>query len=175
MNMQRFVKSIIAICVTLTVFGFTYAELQKDYEKIGQRIMAKEAIGNLQINMTFTEAYKKLGKPERKTEPTLNQADAFEHSLAYYYDKGVLLDLIGPDSANQKINKIIVINPSSYRTKKSIGIDSPIDSVKAEYADDINPEYSNEESIVVGSVYGGLVFEFENKKVSKYLLGAVAE
>ena len=43
------------------------------------------------------------------------------------------------------------------------------------YSDKINADESSDEMIVVGSIYGGMVFSFENGKVKQIFIGAGAE
>lgn len=47
--------------------------------------------------------------------------------------------------------------------------------MKTTYAQEIDTTASDENVVTVGSLYGGIIFEFENKKVAKIFVGAAAE
>jgi hypothetical protein len=62
-----------------------------------------------------------------------------------------------------------------FRTSKGISIGSSYQEVEQAYKDYMNPEFSNRESIVAGSIYGGVVFSFEKGKVKSVFVGAASE
>lgn len=49
------------------------------------------------------------------------------------------------------------------------------EKVQAAYKDKIDKSALNPETLVVGSIYGGLIFNFENKTVKSIFIGASAE
>ncbi len=79
------------------------------------------------------------------------------------------------DSSAMEIFSISITNPCQFKTKKSIGIGNTYDEVKTTYAQEIDTTASDENVVTVGSLYGGIIFEFENKKVAKIFVGAAAE
>jgi hypothetical protein len=66
--------------------------------------------------------------------------------------------------------------PNTFKTQKGIGIGSSEAQVRAQYLRDINKEEStSQQTLVLGSMYGGVVFELENGKVTSIFVGASAE
>jgi hypothetical protein len=71
---------------------------------------------------------------------------------------------------------MITINPPcKFKTQKGIGIDSDYKNVETAYQKYIDIKSSNENEIVAGSIYGGIIFRFENQKVKSIFIGAAAE
>jgi hypothetical protein len=67
------------------------------------------------------------------------------------------------------------LSPFDYKTSKGISIGSNYQEVEKAYKDYVNAEFSNKESIVAGSIYGGVIFSFKNGKVTSIFIGASAE
>lgn len=146
----------------------------KDYLDIGYSLMKNESLDFLRENLLDAEVIKNLGEPEEKSEAVVWGADGLEHQTWYYKTKGIKLDMIR-DKDNQVVNMITITSPCSYKTKKNIGIGSTLDEVTSAYGDEIEPSYAKENIIVVGSIYGGMIFHFENNHVSLIYIGASAE
>ena len=71
---------------------------------------------------------------------------------------------------------ITLAAPCTLATKRGIRIGSTEQEVKKAYKKDWNKEDSTSSGrFVAGSIYGGIVFEFQNGKVSRIFLGAAAE
>ena len=66
--------------------------------------------------------------------------------------------------------------PSTLKTLRGIGIGSAEKDVTSAYGELRDDEMSVAgESFVAGSVYGGVIFDFRDGKVSRIFLGAAAE
>jgi hypothetical protein len=116
-----------------------------------------------------------LGEPDAKTESELWGADGEYHQTYKYSKKGIDLDIIGEKEANKKINMITIVEPCYYKTLKNVGIGSNFNKVENAYRGQINPQSSDSSKIVVGSIYGGLIFNIKAKKVESIFIGAGAE
>jgi len=79
------------------------------------------------------------------------------------------------DSSAMEVFSISITSPCTFKTNKNIGIGSTYDEVMTTYAQEIDKTSSDENVVTVGSLYGGIIFEFSNKKVSKIFVGAAAE
>ncbi|HEX9060384.1 MAG TPA: hypothetical protein VF941_09410 [Clostridia bacterium] len=77
----------------------------------------------------------------------------------------------------QSLNMINARYPCGLKTKQCIGIGSTKEEVISAYKNLINQEEFNRDNnrIVIGTVYGGIIFSFDNNKVSKVFIGAAAE
>jgi hypothetical protein len=146
-----------------------------DYTQIGNQLLQTEKIGDLKIGLSNAKTIDLLGEPGDKTKSELWGADGEYHHTLIYNDKGIEIDIVGENEAQQKIGMITVTEPCSFKTTKNIGIGNSAESVKTAYSGLINPEFSDSKSIVAGSIYGGLIFKIEADKVKEIIVGAVAE
>jgi hypothetical protein len=116
-----------------------------------------------------------LGKPEKKSALKLWGADGEYHQDYIYKSKGIEIDFIGKKESSKSINMITISKPCALATSNNIRIGSMKEDVERAYDGLINPEFSNSETIVVGSIFGGLVFILKNNKVESIFIGASAE
>ena len=148
---------------------------RKDFLQLGSELMNKEKFGDIKLEMSLIETINKLGEPEEKTKAEFWSADGMYHQTLRYKKKGIELDIQGEKDLDKVINMITITKPSTLKTLKNIGIGSSYEDVEFAYKDVIDPEFSNSESIVAGSIYGGIIFSFENKRVNSVFIGASAE
>jgi hypothetical protein len=149
--------------------------IQSDFANIGNQLLKTEKFGDLKLGLSYHNMVYFLGYPSKTSEPELWEADGKYHQTIFYQNKGIELDLIGKDTTDQTINMITISTPSRLRTNSGMYVGCNINSVKTAYNNLINHQFSDSNQIVVGSIYGGLVFIFENNKVKKILLGSLAE
>ena len=147
----------------------------KDFSRIGFELMDKEKFGDISLGLPYNEIIDKLGEPEDKTEPEIFGADGEYHQTLKYNTKGIELDLIGEVEKNRKINRILISSPCNFKTIRGVGIGSNYKDVELKYKEEIDPKFSDSVSIVAGSIYGGLMFGFENNTVKTIFIGASAE
>lgn len=148
-----------------------------DYAELGFDLMATESLFILNNSLLDIDVVKFLGEPEKKSEPIVWGADGLEHQTWYYSSKGIELGFIKDDENKQLVFSIKLQSPCTLRTSKGVHIGSTKDEVLKAYEHEINPEENNADSseIVVGSVYGGLIFILENGLVVSIFIGAAAE
>lgn len=140
-------------------------------------------IGFLSLDISDKEVIKNIGKPKEKSQAYIWEADGAEHQTWVYSNKGIELDMIRDSigenkwSENQTVSKIIITSPCDYKTKENIGIGSSKNEVINVYKNGINKEDSSEDlnKIVLGTIYDGIIFNFEEDKVVKIFVGAAAE
>ncbi len=147
----------------------------KDFEKLGAKLMEEEMVGKLKIGLKASDLTSILGKPCEKTKNELWGADGEYHQTYKYSKLGVELDMIGKKESDKVVNMITVMSPCDYKTSKGVSIGSNYQDVEKAYKDYLNTASSNKESIVAGSIYGGVIFSFKNEKVSSIFVGASAE
>lgn len=135
-----------------------------------------ESIGDLSLGLDHTVVIAKLGEPESKSKEEEWGADGLKHQDWIYTNKGLTLNMASwKNPPDQTVFSITVENPSILKTPKNIGIGSSYNEVLKAYDKDIDREMSDKTSVVVGSVYGGVIFNFVNDKVVKIFVGAAAE
>ena len=73
------------------------------------------------------------------------------------------------------IDSITIASPSKLQTQRGIGIASTEAEVAKAYGQFRNAESSTPERFVAGSDFGGVIFSFEQGKVSGIFIGAASE
>lgn len=147
----------------------------KDFEKVGFDLMNRETLNELRLGLDANELIKLLAEPSEKSESELWAADGAYHQTFKYPNHGIEIDLTGEKNVDQKVNMITIYSPCNYKTNKGVSIGSDFKTVEQAYKEYLNPENSNKETIVAGSIYGGLIFRFENEKVKSIFIGISAE
>jgi len=138
-------------------------------------LMKAESLGELKLELGTTKIKKLLGEPEEKTKPEIWEVDGEYRQDWKYPTKGIELTLKGEFDSTRTVEMITIKRPCELKTKKHIGIGSEYEKVQAAYKDKIDKSASNTETLVAGSIYGGLIFNFEDKKVKSIFIGASAE
>ena len=140
-------------------------------------LLNEERIGNLRIGLTEKDIQKKIHCPLKRGPDELWDSDGSFHQKWEYAECGVTLSMVSEKQGGAKsIESIALIGPSTLSTNRNIRIGSS----KKEVIKTYKPYWNKEDSklsggFVAGSVYGGLIFTFENNKVISIFLGAAAE
>lgn len=151
-----------------------------DYLNIGFDLMHKESLGSLKLGLSGAAVRNLLGEPIEKSKQVIWGADGEEHQTWYYKSKGIELDMMGPKN-KQVINMITIKKPCTLKTGRNIGIGSTKKEVLKAYKKEINQDNANPkmqtspDAVVAGTIYGGLIFNFQKDQVSTILIGATAE
>ena len=130
----------------------------------------------LKLGITGKTVIDNLGEAETKSDTQKWEADGLEHQTWIYASKGIEFDMVNSDNG-QAVNMIAITDPSNYKTDKGICIGSLYEDVLEAYKENIdqNELKSDKSEIIAGSVYDGIIFTFENNKVSRIFIGAAAE
>lgn len=161
--------------VLITNDSASSSDINKDIqlEEVGIQLMKSESVGDIQFGMGINQVMEVLGNPTEKSNPEMWEGDGEYHQNLSY--PGLDLDFIGETDSKQTLNMITVAEPCTLKTKKQIGIGSSIDEVKAAYKNAIDESSSNTETIVAGTIYGGIIFGIEDSKVKSIFIGQSAE
>jgi hypothetical protein len=152
-------------------------------------VLSKEKIGQLKIGMTAPQVIKILGNPEKEEKLQFSEVTGNLFTAWYYNKKGIVLGMItdAKDGSNHKsfrakpgspltVDSITIKAPCRFLTAKGMGIGSSYNDVAKTYSDyPHDKEFSDKNRIVIGSIYGGLMFDFEKNKVVRIFMGAAAE
>ncbi len=140
-------------------------------------LMESEGFGELKLSLTAAQVLELLGSPETKGETRLWGADGLYHQDWYYPQQGITLNMASEIlGERQTVFAITLTSPSILKTQRGIGIGDSYTEVMQAYKDEEDREMSIPyESFVAGSIYGGLIFSFENGSVNQIFLGAAAE
>ena len=135
-----------------------------------------ETFGEIKIGQAHTDLLKALGEPGTKSKPVVWEADGLMHEDWTYKSKGVVINLSSEKKNSDKAIFSITANSNcNFKTRANMGIGNTYEEVTDVYKRDIDTDPTTKETIVVGSVYGGIIFSFENNKVKSVYLGPAAE
>ena len=148
---------------------------EKDYSSLGYEIMQQDAIGSIKLGLDLNQVIKYLGEPDSISELSFSEVNGEYCQEVFYKDNGIELDFELEEDSTKTVTRIFVTKPCLLESAKSIGIGTHYDSVLVAYKDYINPNDTDFEQITAGTIYGGVIFLFEDKKVSSILIGAGAE
>jgi hypothetical protein len=146
-----------------------------DLETMGFYLEKNESFGEIKTGLEAKALLKMMGTPDDKTNAEMCEADGAYHQTWDYSKQGIKLDMIGKPDSVQVINMITISEPCTLKTKKGIGIGSSLQEVTDAYKEAIDTAYHSSENIIAGTVYGGMQFGIENKKVKSIFIGASAE
>ena len=162
--------------------GFTLASAEPskilsgdDLEEFS--LIRSESFDGLKLDMSIQEFEPLLLCRVEKGEPVLWAGIGEIIQEWNYQDCGIKLQLstVDPETP-QIISSIIVRPPSELKTSRGIHIGSTEQEVSEAYADYLDEDYSvSGDTLVAGSIYGGLVFTFKDNLVESMFLGAGAE
>lgn len=146
----------------------------KSHEDLGWELLGEERFGPLKLGMPLSEVLKALGEPTEKTDPVEWGADGRIHQSYTYMALGLSLDIVG-EKRERTLNMIEARPPCKFRTSKHVGIGDNMDDVQALYMQYLDPEFSTSDTLVAGSIYGGIIFSGEEGRVAYIFFGAMAE
>jgi len=142
---------------------------------LGFELMKDESIGDIKLGIRSKLIIEMLGEPEEKSESVLWGADGEYHQQWKYTKNGIELDIIGEVDTALVVNMITIKSPCELKTKRKIGVGSSIEEIQLAYQKEINHSSSAPETIVAGTIYGGIIFNIECRKVTSFFIGASAD
>ncbi|PKN04376.1 MAG: hypothetical protein CVU74_07180 [Deltaproteobacteria bacterium HGW-Deltaproteobacteria-9] len=163
-------KIIISLMLVLFVCNFSFSADEFT-------LLREERIGALRIDLSEREVKKTIQCRLKRRPDELWGADGAYHQKWEYAGCGITLGMVSEKKgASKSVDSITLVSPSNLSTKRGIRIGSTEQEVMDAYKPYWNKEDSKSFKIfVAGSIYGGLMFDFKNGKVSRIFLGAAAE
>ncbi len=147
-------------------------------------VLDDEQIGGLGLGDSAKKAVTLLGVPVDVDEEYPNEVDG-GFTRQWKHSNGITLNIWteksekNPDAQTEKgsVGFITVNSPSQAKTRYGIGIGATRSQVLAAYGDCISAEEQNgdSESVLAGTVYGGVLFSMRDGKVESIDVGAMAE
>ena len=142
-----------------------------------EKFLKSEQLGSLKLGLGEKDVLKLLGKPKKKGSLLLQEADGTWVQEWEYPTEGLsLLMSAGKKAGAKAISSIKASAPCTLATKAGIKIGSAAAAVAKAYAhhlDKENPPTAGH--LVVGTIYGGIIFDFDKGKVISIFIGAAAE
>lgn len=139
-------------------------------------LLEQESIGGIRVNMPFKTAAGQFTGWELKPV-ALWGADGYYHQSRYLRAKDLEVGVYAADSllSEPLVHSVTIGEGSDLETSRNVGIGSSAAAIRDAYGALINPEESNDSVLVVGSIYGGLIFNLRDGKAVQLFLGAAAE
>ena len=137
-----------------------------------------ERIGTLRLGQSLDKALAGLGCAVKKGRERLEAASGDYVQTLTLADCGLELKVAGPRKGGPKtVAAITVTAPSRLATRLGIRLGDDEPTVLAAYGRFRDPDGTSRpgEVLVAGSLFGGLIFEFEQGKLVRMFLGAAAE
>jgi hypothetical protein len=140
-------------------------------------LMHSDSLGDLRIDMPEMKVSELLGEPGDKGEQLLSEADALYHQEWRYPRQGIFLELVSESAdGKQRVASIRAGLHSIHETTKGIKVGDSFAAVNKAYGDQLDADNSDPPfTLLAGSLYGGVLFSFEEGKVIQIFLGAAAE
>lgn len=137
----------------------------------------EETLGKLKLGQKAAAVIKELGEPASKGENQLWGATGEWNQEWKYPAKGLTLQMAGETAKGPKtLSAITASEKCELATSKQIKIGSTEAEVRKAYAKLENKEEGKPgETLVAGSIYGGVIFTFKKGKVVQIFIGAAAE
>ena len=170
-------KILTILAGTLVLNLFDASNCRAD-ETATEAMLRAETLGGLRLGLPEKAVLKLLGPPAKRGEMVFQEADGNYVQDWHYPDKGIdlLMSAGGKKSGAKTIANITASAPCTFATKKGIKIGDAESAARKAYAEHVDRETSGDPGVlVVGSIYGGIIFNFTKGKVSSIFFGAAAE
>lgn len=137
-------------------------------------VLDKEALGGIKLGTSQTQILTRFGKPQSKS------AEILEAATGLYVETWkwplLTIHMSSTKKGGPKAVASILTSRPALSTARGIHVGSSAADVRKAYGKSIDASASNGEQIVVGSIYGGVIFTMtKGGKVGAIFLGAGAE
>lgn len=142
-----------------------------------EKDVSREPFGKLAQGQTADAVRKLLGEPEAKGKDANWEAIGEWVQDWKFPKQGLTIAMSSEKKGGAKtVFSITATSGCSLATARGIKIGSPEADVWKTYAKEKDKEQSKRgDSFVAGSIYGGIIFNFKDGKVSQIFIGAAAE
>ncbi len=143
----------------------------------GELDTSAEAVGPIRQGMSAGDVVAELGEPDAKPKFEMMEATGEFVAEWPWKSKGLSLSMAAQDAQGTKatVSGITCSKTCAFGLPWGLKIGSSRADVEAIYGKTFDPDFTNEESFVAGSVYGGTFYSFESGKVVGLFIGAGAE
>ncbi len=142
--------------------------------KSAENAWTEESFGPLKLGMTAPAVSAALGKPPKKSAMEMEEATG--QFVATWDYQGVSLILGADTKKGAATLRAITLRAPSKLTARGVAVGSSAAELARAYPkSQWDKDSSNDERIVVGSIYGGIIFTLESHRVTEIFVGAGAE
>jgi type IV pilus biogenesis protein CpaD/CtpE len=139
--------------------------------------LENEALGKIKLEQKAADVTALIGKPDSRGEDAEWDAIGAWVQEWRFQAHGLVLNMASESKAGAKtVLTITATAPSKLATARGIHIGSTIAEVSKAYGKVQDKEQSDPaKTFVAGSIYGGVIFTFDDGKVEQIFIGAAAE
>lgn len=169
---------ILTLLIGTLVLGMFDASNCRADETATEAMLRAESLGGLRLGLPEKKVLQLLGSPATRGKLVLQEADGNYVQDWHYPGKGIELSMSAGEkkSGAKTIAGITASAPCTFATKKGIKIGDSESAARKAYAEHVDRETTAEPGVlVVGSIYGGIIFNFTGGKVTRIFFGAAAE
>jgi hypothetical protein len=143
----------------------------------GDALLKSDGIGKIRIGMTEDALIGIIGEPISTTIPSVWGSDDLVHSEWNYEPMGIIINMAQqPGKDEFTVFSIKAMAPCSLKTSRGIAIGDSKAAVLEAYGNEYNAEESDDNALVLGSVYGGMVITVDDEgEVVEIFIGSAAE
>jgi hypothetical protein len=141
----------------------------------GFELMVKESIGEIKCGLSREKIESIFGKPYITSVPVISELDGQLYENVEYTQKGISITYLVKQDSSRVVATYELWDFCNLQTSRNIGFDNSYEEVIKAYKGLINPIGSDSETVVVGSIYGGIVFSFERGKMIRIFVGESAD
>ena len=140
-------------------------------------VLHAERIGPFEVGMS-KEAVVRLAPGLRQSGPVIEEG-ATGDWVEFWSDPAEGLTIgfaAATEDGPRQLRSVEITAPSRLVTRRNVGIGATYEGVRAEYQDVLDRDFPPvPTAIIVGSLYGGMMFQFEGGVVKSIFIGAMAE
>lgn len=152
-------------------------------DPVATRLLEAESLGGLKLGQSEAEMKKVLGEPEVIGDEFPNEYAGGFLVEASYASKGILVMLASEEKGGPRsVESVHLDGTSKLASAGGIRIGHSLDDVRLVYGEfedkiefPVPDPIEKEFTFVAGSIYGGVIIQFTDGKVSGIMLGAGAE
>ncbi len=152
-------------------------EISVSSDPTEERTVDQEKIGPLYLGQPADEVVAAIGPPGAKSKMEMWDVDGVERQTWTYKPQGIRLTMAKLPEGGVVVDQIDLDEKSTFKTERGIGIGSSKKQALAAYKKDLAApeERFDDESVVAGSIFGGIIFTIKEDKVNAIFVGAAAE
>ncbi|MHC1786328.1 MAG: hypothetical protein AB9880_04660 [Christensenellales bacterium] len=141
--------------------------------------LSTETFGPLRLGMTAGELTEILGEGRQDGEPALWAADGLEHWQIIYDQLHITAGIARTPGEKETaaVYSLLALGPQEWKTARGAGIGDTVTVFEGLYADAIDPlwDMTTHHSLLIGSLFGGILAGVEDGLVVSLYFGAMAE
>lgn len=152
-------------------------EAQHKKKVTGMYYLDEGSFDKLSIGLSSDQVVQYYGQPKQRSQEIRYEATGLYGQEWNYPLLGMTLYFSREDNKNgvPKLEGLKAVTPCTFKTEKNIRLGDSKQSVEEAYQNELDKEESTDDLLIVGSIYGGILFRMEKQQVVEIFFGAIAE